>query len=150
MATEVRGESEQGSGIGAPTTDLISVGMQLARLEQMENFVKGGVYPRYRLAADLVNAGREVRIEAEKLGSKKVSALTAAIAKERDFMEKEPKKAVETYERIKKLRGQRKPLADAVKEGTAVHRENKTFIRAELRLKDSEVKLGLQQLGYTI
>ena len=150
MEERIVAGSEQGHGIGAPSTDLISVGMQLARLEQVENFVKGGVYPRYKLAADLVNATTEVRKEAERLGSKKVSTLTASIAKERDFMEKEPKKAVETYERIKKLRAQRQPLMDAVKEGTAVHRENKTFIRSELRLKDSEVKQGLQQLGYVI
>ena len=141
--------SEQGTGI-APSTDLISVGMQLARAESLENFVKGAVYPRYRLAADLVNATAEVRKEAEKQGSKKVATLTAAITKERNFMEKEPKKAVETYERIKKLRAERQPLADKVKEGTAVHREHKTFIRAELRLKDTEVKQGLQVLGYDI
>lgn len=150
MEGRVEVESEQDSGIAPDTTNLISVGMQLARAEQLENFVKGGVYPRYRLAGDLVNATAEIRREAERLGSKKVATLTAKIAKERDFMEKEPKKAVETYARIKKLRAERQPLADAVKEGTAVHREHRNFVKAELKLKDSEVQQGLQQLGYDI
>ena len=141
--------SEQDTGV-APSTDLISVGMQLARAESLENFVKGAVYPRYTLAAELVNATGEVRKEAEKLGSKKVASLTASIAKERDNMEKTPEKAVEIYDRIKKLRAQRKPLAEKVKEGTTVHKEHKTFIRAELKLKDSEVRQGLQVLGYDI
>ncbi len=142
----------QGSGLvsSVADTDLVSIGMELERARQLESFISGAVYPRYKLAADLVSEKFHLREKEMEAGKGEVVKINTEIRKLRDAIEQEPQRAEDVVKRIKELRAKRKGISDKVRKATKEDRKTITQIKKAIKEKDEEVQRGLRLLGYQL
>ena len=150
MSEEVKEPQGSEELVSGTNTDLVSVGMELERARQLEAFVSGTVYPRYKLAADLVSEKFHLREKEMEAGKGEVIKINTKIRKLRDAIEQEPKRAEEIVKKVKELRAKRKEITDKVREATKENRKTITQIKKAIKEKDEEVQRGLRLLGYQL
>ena len=143
---EPKGSELMGSATG---TDLISIGMELERAKQLENFT-ATVYTRYKLTADLIREKFHLREKEMEAGKGEVIKINTKIRKLRDAIEQEPKRAEEIVEQIKELRAERKELIDEIREVVKEDRKRVANIKKGIKEADEEVIKGLRMLGYQL
>jgi len=145
---------DMGLANGSNGLELISIGRELAELEQYKHFVASAVHPRETLAGELVLAKREIKARKNELDIDTISKKRQAIKTKRDEIETEedPKKIVELISIVKRLRKEVAPLADAIKKDKALGgmHEGLRGVKKELDEKISAVRRGLGELGYQI
>lgn len=150
MAEVLEAPQNGAKGIGiTPETDLISVGYELAKKEQLEKF-SDVVSDRYHASEiELVKATTELKEVKEKLGQEKVNDLTREIKEinEKIF-------GCENLQELKKLqvkRGElykrREDMQKAITKGTKDHRKTVKGIKNKVELRDAEIVRGLIELG---
>jgi len=148
--------SFEGMGLasGSNGLELISVGRQLAELEQYKHFVARAVHPRETLAGELVLAKRDIKARKNELNADTVTKNRQAIKTKRDEIEAEedPKKIVALIATVKKLRAEIAPIAKVIKEDTQLGgmHEGLRGIKKDLDEKIVAVRRGLGELGYQI
>ena len=148
--------SFEGMGLasGGNGLELISVGRQLAELEQYKHFVASAVHPRETIAGELVLAKRDIKARKNELDIDAISKKRQAIKTKRDEIETEedPKKIVALITTVKKLRNEVAPLAKTIKDDKQLGgmHEGLRGIKKNLDEKVSAVRKGLGELGYQI
>ena len=134
--------------------ELISVGRQLAELDQYRNFVAKAVHPRETLAGELVLAKRDIKARKNELDISTISKKRQAIKTKRDEIEAEedPKKIPALIATVKNLRKEIAPIAEAIQKDTQLGgmHEGLRGIKKDLDEKISAVRRGLGELGYQI
>lgn len=151
-------ESPTHGGMGLVSSgnglELISVGRQLAELEQYKHFVARAVHPRETLAGELVLAKRDIKARKNELDVGTVTKKRQAIQTKRDEIEKEedPKKIVALIARVKALRKEITPIAEKIKADTQLGGMNEGLrgLKKDLDEKIVAVRRGLGELGYQI
>ena len=145
------GSMRLGSGNGL---ELISVGRQLAELEQYKHFVARAVHPRETLAGELVLAKRDIKARKNELDIGTVTKKHQVIKTKRDEIETEedPKKIPALIATVKKLRKEIAPIAEAIKKDTQLGgmHEGLRGLKKDLDEKIVAVRRGLGELGYQI
>ena len=150
MGEEVLKEPQGSEELVSGTTDLVSVGMELERARQLEAFVSGTVYPRYKLAVQLIEEKFHLREKEVEAGKSEAVKISTQIRKLRDAIEEDPQRAKEIVKKVKELRAKRKEITDKVREATKENRKTITQIKKAIKEKDEEVQRGLRLLGYQL
>ena len=156
MAGRIVEPSFEGMGLanGGNGLELISVGRQLAELEQYKNFVASAVHPRETLAGELVLAKRDIKARKNELDISTISKKRQAIKTKRDEIETEedPTKIPALIATVKKLRKEIAPIAETIKNDTQLGgmHEGLRGLKKDIDEKIVAVRRGLGELGYQI
>lgn len=138
---------------GGNGLDLVSVGMELERAKQLENFVGNVVYPRYQIAKKLLDVSAELTKKRKDLGN---GELVKKQNEKRDLLNqirqnrKDVKKTEELNKRIEALEKEIDPLKKEIKKGTENLRKQVKTITDDRKNADTVIVQGLNALGYRL